>query len=204
MLKMLSAKSRPERKGVALHCAYCALTAAAVMMFSASFAHADGAARAKLTLQVVNLLRAYESNPKASDLRALGPDVPAVLRSLAQNTESKVGEIPAYVRARAAGALRFFPVQESLRVLRAVSKDAAKHMVVRRNAMMALAEAFPKQAPGDLGPMLAAPDSRVRMGAAMALAKIKTAPAQELLAHRVGYETHPGVTKVIADALRAK
>lgn len=146
--------------------------------------------------RVLQLLNAYESTSTTAEWTALGPETPAVLIGVYDDTR----QMP-YVRMRAVAAVANFPTEATHEFLRRVATQPGQGELFIREAVMGIARAFGTAAEGEVSGYLVHTSATVRSGAVRALAGLHTVTAQQALQARLGQERDAGVRDAITRAL---
>lgn len=173
------------------------------LLLGALGAPAAAGAQAPTAQQVRELLSGYEYVPSGEDLRALGPDTLRVLIELYAAPDA-----PPWVRLRAIAAVGHYPEPATRTFLLAVARAEGQSDLLVREAVLALGRAFGEHAIADVRPFLSHREPVVREAAGMALGRIATPRAVDLLRARIVAERDPGVRRALdrslTHALRAR
>jgi HEAT repeat protein len=156
----------------------------------------DGAAPRS---QVEALLGGIEYVPSAQQWQALGSEGEAALRQIAADTTA-----PRTRRGRALSALAHFPSPETRALVQSVLADPGAPILVKRKALRTATVAFGDQGLALVQPFLAHENKRLRESAILAVGKLKTPQARELLEARLTAEPAPYLKEVLRQALEVR
>ena len=143
------------------------------------------------------MLSGVEDVPSDADWQRLGDGTLSVLIDLYNGRD----EAP-YVRLRAVGATAAFPRAASRTFLLAVARADGQSDLFVREAIVALARGFGRDASADLSPFLDHAEPVVREAAARALGRIGGRVASSALSARLRVERDAVVREAIEAALR--
>jgi HEAT repeat protein len=166
-----------------------------ILLFALALATPAYAADNPSKAELLQALGGYEESASADSLKALGSDVPAVLREIASDTTLTHTQ-----RARAIHALGWFP-DASTREFLVMQAHGTDTLFVRK-AVYALANGWGDGAIDELVLALANHDVQIRMAAAYALGNVGTESAKLALGARLPLESDPTVKTTIEKAMR--
>jgi hypothetical protein len=146
--------------------------------------------------RVRGMLSGIEDVPTDADWRRLGEQVLPVLMDL----YADVQEAP-FVRLRALGATAAFPRPSTRAFLLGVARVDGQSDLVIREALLALARGFGRDAGRDLAGYLGHAEPVVREAAAIALGRVGGAEAQRHLSQRLPVERDVAVREAIERGL---
>jgi HEAT repeat protein len=143
------------------------------------------------------MLSGFEDVPSAAHFRALGPETLPVLIELYRDRSQ-----PPFVRLRSVHAVGHFPTPATRTFLLAVARAPGQSDLFIREAVLALGRAFGERALSDVRPFLESPEPVVREGAALAIGRVGSPAALELLRRRLVTEGAEHVRETIQRQIR--
>jgi HEAT repeat protein len=171
----------------------------ASMAFAMLVAVAPVARAAEITVeqQVVDLLSAYEEAPSSQELSALGPTVPDVLRSYAQDSRK-----PLSMRARAIHALGWYPDATDHALLLSWATGSDTPDIFRRKAVFALVNGWGEVAVPEVAPLFSSTDVQLRLAIVRAFSALPAEKVRASLQTQLEVETNQAVRDALSKALQ--
>lgn len=143
------------------------------------------------------MLQGIEDVPRDADWQRLGDAALPLLIELYTDRDEEP-----FVRLRAVAATAAFPRPATRTFLLAVARAERQGDLLVREAVLALARGFGREAVRDVGAFLGHREEAIREGAALALVRVGGPEARRLLQQRLPLERDLAVREVIQRGLR--